>query len=196
MAHLNPLRRLPLGLPQLLGLAVLLIFLPWVLLTGRSEREIRQTIKSFEPFRLPEFPLRFSRTIKYDPLGFLGRGVQAGFWEWTPEGMALAEKGRPYFAETPSEIASVVAAGRRVISNLEGFQDREGRRDVRFRYHWTEVTPPARALLSIAPVPNERYEGHAVLVKRDGRWQVELLETPDFDHPMARLVDTSQGILR
>ena len=71
MAQLNPLRRLPLGLPQLLGLAVALIFLPWVLLTWRSEREIRGAIESFEPFRLPEFPLQFSRTIKYDPLGFL-----------------------------------------------------------------------------------------------------------------------------
>ena len=193
---MNPLRRLPLRLPQLLGLAVALIFLPWVLLTWRSEREIRGAIESFEPFRLPEFPLQFSRTMKYDPLGFLGQGVQAGFWEWTPEGMALAEKGRAYFAETPTEIASVVSAGRRVISKLEGFQDREGRREVRFRYRWTEVTPPAQALLSIAPMPNEDYKGHAVLVKHDGRWRVELLETPDFDHPIARLMDISRGILR
>ena len=140
MTRVNPLRRLPLGLPQLLGLVVVLISLPWLLLTGKSEREIRQAIESFEPFRVPEFPLRFSRTIEYDPLGFLGRGVQAGFWKWTPEGMVLEEKGRAYFAETRGEIASVVGTGRRVISNLEGFQDREGRRDVRFRYHWTEVT--------------------------------------------------------
>ena len=196
MTRVNPLRRLPLGLPQLLGLVVLLIFLPWVLLTSKSEREIRQAIESFEPFRLPEFPLRFSRTIEYDPLGFLGRGVQAGFWEWTPEGMVLAEKGRAYFSQTRGGIASVVGAGRRVVSKLEGFQDREGRREVRFRYRWTEVTSPAQALLSISPVPNEEYEGRAVLVKRAGLWRVEVLETPDFDHPLALLMDTSLGIRR
>ena len=196
MAQLNPLRRLPLGLPQLLGLAVALIFLPWVLLTWRSEREIRRAIESFEPFRLPEFPLRFSRTIDYDPLGFLGRGVQAGFWKWTPEGMVLAERGRAYFAETRGEIASVVGAGRRVVSKLEGFQDREGRREVRFRYRWTEVTSPAQVLLSKSPVPNEDYEGRAILVKHEGRWQVEVLETPDFDHPIGLLKDTSRGIRR
>ena len=196
MTRVNPLRRLSLGLPHLLGLVVVLIFLPWLLLTSKSEREIRQAIESFEPFRVPEFPLRFSRTIEYDPLGFLGRGVQAGFWKWTPEGMVLEEKGRAYFGETRGEIASLVGAGRRVVSKLEGFQDREGRRDVRFRYHWTEVTSPAQALLSKSPVPNEEYEGRAVLFERAGLWRVEALETPDFDHPIALLMDTSRGIRR
>ena len=196
MAQANPLRRLPLRLPHLLGVLVVLIFLPWVLLTGKSEREIRRTIETFEPFQLPEFPLQFSRTMEYDSLGFLGRGVRAGFWKWTPEGMVLAEKGRAYFTQTPSEISTVVGAGRRVISKLQGFQDREGRREVRFRYRWTKVTPPAQALLSIPPVPNEEYEGRAVLVKHSGHWRVELLETPDFDQPMALLKDTSQGVRR
>ena len=156
MAQANPLRRLPLRLPHLLGVLVVLIFLPWVLLTGKSEREIRRTIETFEPFQLPEFPLQFSRTMEYDSLGFLGRGVRAGFWKWTPEGMVLAEKGRAYFTQTPSEISTVVGAGRRVISKLQGFQDREGRREVRFRYRWTKVTPPAPSLAFHTSRPERR----------------------------------------
>lgn len=190
------MRRLPLGFPQLLGLAVLLIFLPWVVLTGKSERDARRAIETYDPFALPAFPFQFSRTMKFDPLGFLGQGIRAGFWRWTPSSMALAEGGRPYFSETPEEISAIVGAGRREISRIEGFQDREGRREVRFRYRWIEVTPPARALLSTPPRTGEEYDGRAVLVKRDDRWQVELLGTPDFDRPMALLKDTTQGILR
>lgn len=187
-------RRLPLGVPHLLGILVLVLFLPWILLTGKSERESRQAIESYDPFRLPEFPVKFSRAMKFDPLGFMGRGMQAGFWQWTPEGLVLAEKGRAYFSETPEQISAIVGAGRRVVSKLEGFQDREGRRDVFFRYRWTEVTPPVSALLSTPPDPNQEYDGRAVLVKQDGRWRVEKLETPDFDRPMALLRDTAQGI--
>jgi len=189
-------RRLPLRIPHLLGLLVLLGFLPWIFLTGWSEREVRTAIESHDPFRLPEFPVKFSRTMKFDPVGFMGRGIQAGFWKWTPEGLVLADKGRAYFSETPEHIAAIVGAGRRVITTLQGYQDREGKRDVRFRYRWTEVTPPAQSLLSTPPDPNEEYDGRAVLAKQDGRWRVELLETPDFDRPMALLRDTAQGILR
>lgn len=186
--------RLPIGLPALIGLVVLALFIPWVILTGKSERDTRRAIVNYQPFSQPAFDIRFSKTIKFDPLGFMGTGIEAGWWEWTPNGMALAEKGRAYFADTPEAITSLVGSGRRVISSFDGFQDRGGKRDVRFHWRWAEITPPAQLLLSRKPQINEDYEGHAVLSAGPDGWRVEKLETPDFDIPMALLRDTVAGI--
>lgn len=186
--------RLPIGLPALIGLMVLALFVPWVIMTGKSERGTRRAIDNYQPFSLPAFDVRFSKTIKFDPLGFMGTGIQAGLWEWTPNGITLAEKGRAYFGETPEAITSVVGAGHRVISSFDGFQDRDGKRDVRFHWRWVEITPPAELLLSRKPRLNEDYEGHAILLPGSGGWRVEKLDTPDFDIPMALLRDTAAGV--
>jgi len=195
MAETTP-ARIRLRIPHLLGLAVLVIFVPWVLLTGKSERDARRAIEGYQPFRSPTFPVKFSRAIKYDSLGFLGRGSQAGFWQWTPEGMVLLEKGRPYFSETPQTISCNVGAGQRVVSKIESHRDAGGKREVRFIYYWEEVTPPAAALLSTPPEPGRQYDGRAVLVRQAGTWVVEFLETPHLDKPMALLVDESREIRR
>src|SRR5262245_43179981 len=155
---------------RILGLIVLIAFLPWIILTGKNERDARRAIESYEPFSIPSFPFKFSRKIKYDPLGFMGQGRRVGFWEWTPEGLVLAEKGRPYFTETGDEITAVVGAGRRVVTSLKGFKDENGRREVNFRYRWTEITEPASILLSKPPHRDAEYDGRAVLAKRDGQW--------------------------
>jgi hypothetical protein len=187
-------KRFPLGIPQLVGLIVLVLFIPWVIMTGRAERETRRTIESYEPFAAPAFPMSFSKTAPFDPLGFMGNGITAGFWKWTPQGLELTDMGRNYFSDTPQQISAVVGAGRRAISSFGGYQDKEGKRDVRFHWRWTEVTPPAQVLLSRPPKMSEDYDGHAVLVRKDGQWHVDKLETPDFDAPMTLLRETAAGI--
>jgi hypothetical protein len=187
-------RRVP--LPVLLGLIVLVIAIPWIFVTGKSERDARLAIETYDPFTLPQFQIKFSRTMKWDPQGLLGRGVQANFWKWTPTGIELTDNGRKYFGETPEAISCLVGAGRRVITKIESFKDEGGKRLVNFMYHWTEVTPPARSLLSTAPDPDKLYDGRAVLVNGNGQWRVESMQTPHFDKPMAILSDESQGILR
>lgn len=184
------------GIPQLLGAAVLLIALPWVLLTLKNERDIRRAIEAYEPFSLPEFPIRFSRTIKFDSLGFLGNGMRAGFWKWTPGGMELAEGGRAYFADSGGQFVSLVGAGKRRVKDVENFRDVDDRREVKFQWEWTEITPPAKELLSVQPKTATEYEGRAVLTKQSGTWRVEKLETPDFDRPLALLKDTAGEIRR
>lgn len=196
MAEEQPARRLPLPIPVILGAVVLAIFLPWVLLTGKSERDARRALETYDPFALPPFPLNFSKTIQFDPLGFLGKGMQAGFWQWTETGMVLAEKGRAYFTETPDQIMSVAGAGRRSITSLQGYQDRNGKRELRFRYRWAAITPPASQLLSRPPRLDFEYDGRAILTKQNGGWRVERLETPDFDKMLALLLDTAQGTQR
>ena len=191
-----PGRRFPLPIPVLLGIVVVLVFLPWMLLTVKAEHDARQAIESYDPFTLPEFRIRVSKTMKYDPLGVLGRGAQAGFWQWTPAGMVLVAAGRPYFSETPEAIACIVGAGRRAVAKIERNQDREGKREVRFLYRWVEITPPARALLSSAPDPGREYEGRALLVKQNGQWRVQWMDTPHFDKPMALLKDEAAEIQR
>lgn len=187
--------RLPIGIPQLLGIIAVVLFVPWVIMTGRSERETRRAIEMYEPFATPSFPVSFSKTIRFDPLGFLGTGITAGFWEWTPQGIALSDKGRPYFADTPDKITAIVGAGRRSISSFDGFQDRDGKRDVRFHWQWTEITVPAQTFLARQPKLGESYEGHAILSRKDGAWAVEKLDTPDFDIPMAQLRDNALGVI-
>jgi len=189
-------RGFPLPIPVLLGIAVLLVFLPWMLLTVTAEHDVSQAIKSYDPFTLPEFRIRVSKTMKYDSLGVLGRGARAGFWQWTPAGIELAAAGRPYFSETPEGIVCIVGAGRRAVTKIERYQDREGKREVRFLYRWVEITPPARALLSSAPDPDREYEGRALLVKQNGQWRVQWMDTPHFDKPMALLKDEAAEIQR
>ena len=189
-------RKLPLPLPVLLGIIVLLAFLPWVLLTGKSERDARLAIESVAGFRSPDFPVRFRKEMKWDSLGLLGRGAKAGFWKWTPEGMELVDAGRAYFTDTEEAISSIVGAGRREVADIEEFKDQDGRREVLFLWRWVEITPPAAALLSDPPQAGRVYPGRAVLIEQDGGWKAELVETPHFDKPLALLMDESREIRR
>lgn len=185
--------RLPIGIPQLVGLIAVVLFVPWLIMTGRTERESRRAIEMYEPFAAPAFPFSFSKTKQFDALGFLGTGINAGFWEWTPQGIKLADKGRTWFEDTPEKITAIVGAGRRRVSGLHGFIDRDGKRDLRFQWRWTEISVPAQVFLARPPKPGEEYEGHATLARKDGQWVVEKLETPDFDVPMAQLRDNAAG---
>lgn len=189
-------RRFTFSIPLILGIAVAAIFLPWMLFTVKAEHDARQAIENYDPFTLPDFRIKISKTMTWDSLGVLGRGNQAGFWQWTPTGIVLVDKGRPYFSDTPETIVCLVGAGRRQVTKIERYKDAGGKRDVRFLYRWTEVTPPARALLSSPPDPDRDYDGHAILVKANNQWQVEWMETPHFDKPMALLKDEVQQIKR
>jgi hypothetical protein len=173
-----------------------MLFLPWMLFTAKTERDMRLAIDRHPAFSTPEFPFKFAPTMKWDPLGFMGQGRQAGFWDWTPERLVLADGGRAYFSETEDAITSLVGAGRREVAGIDGYQDRDGRREVRFQYRWTELTPPAQALLSKPPVPGRKYDGRAIMVKEGRDWRVEELSTPDFDIIMRLLKDTGEGVLR
>lgn len=190
-----PKSRLPLGIPQLIGLVVLVLFWPWVFLTVKNERDMRRAIETYEPLALPAFSIKFSKTMPFDSLGFQGKGLEAGFWQWTPTGLVLADKGKPYFSETSDTISSLVGAGKRQVTHIDSYQDRDGKRYLLFRYRWTEINPVTVLLLK-PPEPDTDYQGTAVLVKQDGGWKLESLKTPDFDQPMALLVDITSGVKR
>jgi hypothetical protein len=189
--------RLKLGLPQLVGLLAVVLFVPWLIMTGSAERQTRRAIENYQPFAAPEFPFSFSKTIKFDALGFLGTGMNAGLWEWTPQGMKLTDKGRTWFSDTPEKISATMIAGRRVISAFNGYSDHlDGTREARFHWRWTEISGPAETFLSRQPKSGEEYEGRAILARQNGQWVVQKLETPDFDIPMAQLRDNGAGVAR
>jgi len=193
---LYPSRRLPLALDWILLIAALLVFLPPVTFTLLRERESRLALELYEPFSRPSFDLSFPKTTAYDPLSFVGRGRQAGFWEWSPEGLTLTEKGRRFFADTPTSISGSVTAGRRRVTSIGTVEDRGGNREVKFLYVWMEVSEPAAVLLDHAPTAGAGYEGRAVLAKESGVWRAKSLNLPEYDKPLARLLDESQGVKR
>lgn len=193
---MNPSRRLPLALHWILLIVALLVFLPPVTFTLLREHEARLALELYEPFARPSFDLIFPKTTPYDPLSFVGRGRQAGFWEWSPEGLTLAEKGRRYFTDSPTSISGSITAGRRRVTSIGTVEDRSGGREVKFLYEWTEVSEPAAALLDRPPVAAKGYEGRAMLTKEGGVWRVKSLDLPEYDKPLARLLDESQGVKR
>ncbi len=193
---MNQSRRLPLALHWILLIVALLVFLPPVTFTLLREHESRLAFELYEPFARPSFDLIFPKTTAYDPLSFVGRGRQAGFWEWSPEGLTLTEKGRRYFTDTPTSISGSITAGRRKVTSIGTVEDRSGNREVKFLYLWTEVSELAAALLDRPPVAASGYEGRAVLTKEGGVWRVKSLDLPEYDKPLARLLDESKGVRR
>ena len=185
--------KLPLALHWILLLAALLLFLPPVTITLVREREARLSLELHTPFAAPSFDLSFPKTVPYDPLSFVGRGRQAGFWEWSPEGLTLAEKGRRFLTDSPSSISGSVVAGRRKVRSIGSVADRAGRREVKFTYVWSEISEPAAALLDRPPARGVEYEGHALLSKEAGVWRMKTLDTPDYDKTLSRLLDEVQG---
>ena len=193
---MNPSRRLPLALHWILLIVALLVFLPPVTFTLLREHESRLALELCQPFSRPSFDLSFPKTIVYDPLSFVGRGRQAGFWEWSPEGLLLTGKGRQYFTDAPGSLSGSITAGRRRVTSIGSVEDRSGSREVKFLYVWTEVSEPAAALLDRPPKAGDGYEGRALLAKENGVWRVKSLDLPEYDKPLARLLDESQGVRR
>ncbi len=160
------------------------------------DRGFRVAIDSHAAFAQPALPLEFSRTMDYDPLSFLGRGRQAGLWDWTPEGLVLTETGRGFFETSGDRFVSRTSAGQRKVTRLSSIDDRDGRREISFFYEWTEITPPAAALLFPAPRTGTEYLGRAILEQQEGDWMVSSFEARDFEEPLARLQDIAAGVQR
>jgi hypothetical protein len=159
------------------------------------DRGLTSALDAHEPFATPAFPLQLSRKMAYDPLSFLGRGRQAGLWNWTQDGLVLTEEGKKFFEQSGEQFLSRAPAGRRRVTRLRDIGESDGRREVFFFYQWTEVAPPA-ALLYPAPQAGQEYLGRAVLEQADGAWRVASFQTLDFDEPLARLQDIAAGVRR
>ena len=188
-------RAFPLSAREVAGVLVIVFLLVQGYLAIR-DRGLTSTIGGHAAFAQPGLPLEFSRKMDYDPLSFLGRGRQAGLWDWTPEGLVLTETGRGFFEAAGERFVSRASAGQRRVTRLSSINTREGRREISFFYEWTEVTPPAAALLFPAPQTGKEYLGRAVLEQEQGDWKVTSFETQDFDEPLARLQDIAAGVRR
>ncbi|MGH9786094.1 MAG: hypothetical protein ACRD88_18140, partial [Terriglobia bacterium] len=158
------------------------------------DREVTGAIDEQGPFAVPALPLQFSRKMAYDPLSFLGRGRQAGLWNWTPDGLVLTEEGKKFFEQAGEQFLSRAPAGRRRVTRVSDIAASDGRREIWFFYEWTEIAPPAAALLYPPPRPGAEYLGRAVLEQAEGAWRVTSLETRDFDESLARLQDIAAGV--
>ena len=175
------------------------LFIVFLLVQGYlliRDRDLRTVIDNHADFAHPSLPLEFSRKKDFDPLSFLGRGQQAGLWDWTPEGLELTADGKTFFEQNGDQFISHAAAGQRQVARLSSIDDRDGRREISFFYEWTEVTPPTAALLFPAPETGKEYLGRAVLEQDQGQWKVTSFEVLDFDEPLSRLQDIASGILR
>jgi hypothetical protein len=188
-------RAFPLSPKEVAAVLVIVFLLVQGYLAIR-DRELTSSIDSHAAFAQPALPLEFSRKMEFDPLSFLGRGQQAGLWDWTPEGLVLTEDGKNYFDQTGDQFISRASAGQRRVARLSSISTRDGRREISFFYEWTEVTPPASALLFPAPRTGTEYLGRAILEQEQGNWRVISVETEDFDEPLARLQDIAAGVLR
>jgi hypothetical protein len=160
------------------------------------DRDLSSAIDNHAPFTQPTLPLEFSRKTAYDPLSFIGRGRQAGLWDWTPEGLLLTDLGRGFFEADGDQFISRASAGKRKVSRISDIADNGGHRVISFFYEWTEVTPAASVLLRPAPQIGAEYPGRAILNREDGDWKVESFEARDFEEPLARLQDIASGVRR
>ena len=171
-------------------------FLPWWGITAVREHTGRMAVELHIPFNQPFLELSFSKNIAYDPQTFVGRGRQAGFWEWSPEGLTLTEKGRKFFTDNGPSFSGSIAAGRRLLKSSVSVQDRNGGREVSFFYAWSEVNEPVARLFNDPPLAGSVYRGRATLALENGVWRVKSLSTPDYDKAMALLMTQAQGALR
>ena len=111
---------------------------------------------------------------------FLGRGRNAGFWDWSPKGVVLTPKGENLFVDRDGAIAGDLIAGKREITNIKSVQPRDdGSREVLFLFRWTELNDMAK-LLASPPEVGKEYQAVAQLVEEGGAWKVKTLSTPDF----------------
>jgi hypothetical protein len=172
--------------------AVVVVFVSYQLLGDRKARSI---VESQPQFAAPTFAIRFSKHTAYDPLSFVGRGARAGLWKWTPEGLELSPQGRTQFREEGEQFAGEIRAGERRVSKVLKFSEEEGVLAIDFLYEWKTIDPAAAALLNPAPEMGRDYPGQ--LRGRAGAgYQVDSVETPDYDQPLARLQAVSSGQLK
>ena len=160
------------------------------------DRGLQAAIEGYEPFASPTFDLQFSRKLPFDPLSFLGRGVQSGLWQWTPEGLILTDEGRKFFEQSGDQFISHASAGRRKVRRMPSIRSRSGGREIEFFYEWTEISAPAAALLYPPPRAGEEYLGRATLAQERGAWKVTSIETRDFDETRSHLQDIASGVRR
>jgi hypothetical protein len=159
------------------------------------DRAVDSALENDPTFSAPAFDLSFSKKIPYDPLAFTGRGAQAGLWRWSQDGLILTDEGRKYFEESGEMFVSHTPAGKRRIKRIRtNTGTRDGDRRVEFIYEWTEVSPPATALLVHPPLLKEDYPGEAVLTHERGYWTVKSLRTLDFEEPMTHLKEIASGV--
>jgi hypothetical protein len=188
-------RAFPVSAKEIAAVLVIVFLLVQGYLAIR-DRGLEASINNHAAFAQPAFPLEFSRKKDFDPLSFLGRGQQAGLWDWTPDGLELTQEGKNYFDQSGDRFISRGTAGQRRVARLSNISTQNGRREITFFYEWTEVTPPASALLFPAPRTGTEYLGRAVLEQEEGDWKVTSFETQDFEEPLARLQDIAAGVLR
>ena len=124
-------RKLPLPPQWILALLVVAIFVPWWAYTAYGEHRARFAIELHTPFTRPFLELRFSKHIYYDPQTFVGRGRQAGYWEWSTNGLALTEKGGLYFRDAGDDLATAGPMGKRSITTIHSVQTRASGLEVR-----------------------------------------------------------------
>ena len=161
------------------------------------DRAVEAALANDPAFLSPPFELSFSKNIPYDPLSFVGRGAQAGFWKWSPNGLLLTDDGRNYFDEAGERFVSRAPAGKRSVKRIRTNNPvGSGDRKIEFLYEWTEVAKPAQWLLSQPPRLTEEYPGEAVMTREGAGWKVKSLRAQDFEEPMAHLQEQASGVLK
>jgi len=180
----------------IVGVILAIFFLGEGYLAWR-DRAIEAALENDPLFVTPAFELSFSKNFPYDPLNFTGKGAQAGLWKWSPEELLLTDEGRKYFEESGGRFVSRAPAGKRRIKRIRINAGTEsGDRRIEFLYEWTEVSPPAAALLFPPPRQNEEYPAEARLTHEAGAWKVKSLRTLDYDLPLQHLQEAATGVLK
>ena len=159
--------------------AVLAVFLPWWAVVYSRERSAKEAIEVYTQFDQPTMKMHFPKDIHWDPQSFLGRGKDAGFWDWSPKGIALTPKGENIFGDNGKEITGDLVVGKREISTIKSVQPRGDTREVLFLYTWTDFTD-ATKLFSTPPKKDKEYQALAVLSEKGGSWEVTSLTTPEY----------------
>ncbi|GEM_PF-6391692 len=163
--------------------AVLVVMLPWWAVVHTRERVAREAIELYTPFAQPTMKLQFRKDIRWDPQGFLGRGRDVGFWDWSEKGVVLTPKGQNIFGDNGKEIAGDLIVGKRQVSAIKSVQPVGDKREVVFFYTWSEFTD-ASQLFSKPPKKDQEYEATATLTEKDGGWEVTSLTTPEYQRVM------------
>jgi hypothetical protein len=182
----------PLGITSIL-LGLLLLLLSFL---GRRDDAFEQAMNAYEPFATPAFDIQFNKDVLYDPRSFVGRGRRSSLWEWSQQdGVTLTRLGANFFTSQDTTIVSTNGAGRRRLVRILAEYEGETRREIEFDYEWTEISPPAAALLSPAPRLGESYYGRAVVIEDQNGWSVDSFETRDFDESLDKLRSIASGQL-
>lgn len=171
---------------------VIAVFVPWWLVVVARESACRQALELYSPLTDPKVTIHFDKTISWDPQSFLGRGRQAGFWDWSPKGVVLTNRGQNLFGDTPKDITGELVAGKREITTIKSVQNTADGREVTFLYKWTETTDAVK-LLNAAPTIGKEYEAVAMVVEDASGWKVKSLADPEFTRALDILAAQARG---